>query len=245
MNGGEIAYDGQFPFHAAIFYNSLYRCAGSLITERASITVGHCVVNSDKNPLPAKDFHLIFGSVDLESLKGHERLRKVSRIIKHPKYHQDKVIKQDLALIILDGSLQFSDYIRPICLPDKLPPTKEKINKDMTVLGFGSTVESLEPSRYLHFGKMTIISREDCTENIFFALLPEESTFCAKSNANGLVCPGDSGGGIVETLNNKYYLRGIASITVTGSNGRCSIDNPVGFTDINAYMSWINENVNK
>lgn len=196
-----------------------------------------------KELLPANDFHLLFGSVDLESLKGHESLRKVSKIIKHPKYHHDKVIKQDIAIMIADGSLQFSGYIRPICISDKQPPIKDKICKDMTVLGFGSTVESLEPSRYLHYGKMTIISREDCTENIFFALLPEESTFCAKSNNNGLVCPGDSGGGIVETINNKFYLRGIASITVTGSNGKCSIENSVGFTDINAFMSWIKENV--
>ncbi|KAL7035900.1 hypothetical protein ACKWTF_008616 [Chironomus riparius] len=245
VNGGEIAYDGQFPFHAAIFYNSLYRCAGSLITEKASITAGHCVVNSEKNPLPIKDFHLLFGSVDLDSLKGHERLRKVSKIIKHPSYHHDKVIKQDIALIIVDGSLQFSGYIRPICLNNYLSPIKDKISKDMTVLGFGSTVESLEPSRYLHYGKMTIISRDECTDNIFFALLPEDSTFCAKSIEKGLVCPGDSGGGIVETINNKYYLRGIASITVTGSDGKCSLKNPVSFTDISAFIGWIKENLNK
>ena len=50
---------------------------------------------------------------------------------------------------------------------------------------------------------------------------------------------GDSGGGIVEIVNGSFYLRGIASVTITEINGRCNIENPVGFTNVNSFIDWI------
>jgi secreted trypsin-like serine protease len=50
---------------------------------------------------------------------------------------------------------------------------------------------------------------------------------------------GDSGGGIVEVINGSYYLRGIASVTLTDVNGRCNVENPVGFTNVESFINWI------
>jgi secreted trypsin-like serine protease len=91
---------------------------------------------------------------------------------------------------------------------------------------------------------MTVISREKCTEKLILALLPEQSTFCAEAKENSFACPGDSGGGIIDMVNGKFYLRGIASVTLTHANGRCDVENPVGFTDTQAFSRWITENIN-
>lgn len=225
-----------------MFYNSTYRCAASLISEKASLTAAHCVVDSEKDILPVDNFHLLFGAIDLESLTGNEILRKVSIIYRHPGYSHNKILKQDIAILIHNGIMQFSKFIQPICLPEDSFQMDKKVGTDMAVLGFGSTTESLETSRYLHHGKMTVISRDECTENIIFALLPQESTFCAKRKDTGL-CPGDSGGAITEVINDRYYLIGIASVTVTGLDGKCNVKNPVGFTGISTFLNWIKENM--
>lgn len=51
---------------------------------------------------------------------------------------------------------------------------------------------------------------------------------------------GDSGGGFFEIINGSYYyLRGIASVTLTEVNGRCNVENPVGFTNVQSFINWI------
>jgi hypothetical protein len=143
----------------------------------------------------------------------------------------------------MDGKLQFSNFIRPICLSPASPPINTLVNQSLTILGFGSSVDSLKISRYLNYGQMKIISRQQCTDKLYFALLPEQSTFCAIASENSLACSGESGGGMIQRVNGIYFLRGIVSVTLTEANGRCNLDNPVGFTDINAFIPWIIENV--
>ncbi|KAG5679826.1 hypothetical protein PVAND_009364 [Polypedilum vanderplanki] len=238
VNDGITAHFGQFPFHAALFYDYRYRCGSTLIAEKISLTASHCVVSPLQKSLPVENFYLLFGVIDLQTLSGNEALRRLSRIITHPNYQHDKILKQDIALLIIEGNLQFSQFIRPICLPDVLPSISQSIDKELTVIGFGSSTESLKLSRYLHYGTMKVISREECTEKLILALLPEQSTFCAKSKENMLAC-----GGMFEIINGKFYLRGISSVTVTESNGKCITENPVGFTDVKAFLMWIRENM--
>lgn len=54
---------------------------------------------------------------------------------------------------------------------------------------------------------------------------------------------GDSGGGIVENINGTFYLRGIASVTITEISGRCNVENPVGFTNVKSFISWIRDKI--
>lgn len=208
VNGDITAKAGQFPFHVAIFYDFRYRCGGSLITEKATITASHCVVDSSQNLLSFNKFKLLFGSVDLLNLTGDEVLRNVEEIFKHPNYEFDRILKMDIAIVKTQGNIQFSTFIRPICLPDSLPSITTQINENLLILGFGSSTESLQPSRYLHYGSMTVISRSQCTEKIIFALLPEQSTFCAIANDNVLACPGENSQNkiVCFKIHKKYFL---------------------------------------
>lgn len=52
-------------------------------------------------------------------------------------------------------------------------------------------------------------------------------------------------GGLISVDNDQYYLRGISSVTVTSQNEICELFQPVGFTDIGYFHSWIMENVDK
>lgn len=117
-------------------------------------------------------------------------MREVEEIFKHQNYEFDRILKMDIAIVKIRGNLQFSVFIRPICLPDSLPSITTQIDENLLILGFGSSTESLQPSRFLHYGSMMVISRTQCTEKLIFALLPEQSTFCAKANDNVLACPG-------------------------------------------------------
>lgn len=142
-----------------------------------------------------ESYRLLFGVVDLKTLTGTEALREVAEIIKHPQYHHEMILKQDIALIIFKANLQFTATIRPICLFEAQTPIANHVDERFTVLGFGSSENSREPSRYLNYGQMSVITRQQCIESkLIFGLLPEQSAFCAKSVENMVACPGDSGG---------------------------------------------------
>lgn len=149
----------------------------------------------NKKLLNKEDFRLLFGTVDLKSLSGQEAVREVAEIIKHPDYEYETILKEDIALMIIQGNLQFTPSISPICLFDFQTPINNFVNQSFIVLGFGSNENSKEPSRFLNYGQMSIISRQQCIEsNLLFGLLPEKSAFCVRSVNRQISCPGDSGG---------------------------------------------------
>lgn len=171
MNEGLKATSGQFPFHVAMFRELRYQCGGSLISHKAVVTAAHCVVNDNRELLSAALFRLVFGTVNLQLLTGTEVLREVARITRHPDYQNDKIIKHDIALMIISGNLQFSSSVIPICIFESRSPISNHINQRVTVLGFGANKDSREPNSQLHYGQMSIISREMCIEsNLIFGL---------------------------------------------------------------------------
>lgn len=240
FNNGDVANSGQFPFHVAIFRNDLYSCGGSIISENFVITACHCVVEKMSRRVSEDELKLLFGSIDLQMLNGNEIVREAEKTFPHPDYQVDKILKQDIALIKVRGDLQFSSSILPICLDKSQTSISNYMLEKFIVLGFGSSENIPRPSRYLNYGKMSIISRQDCIEsNLIFGLLPEKSAFCAKSINRMTVCSGDSGGGFVTTNNNKFYLYGISSVSITDAIGTCNPENSVAFTKINFFIDWI------
>jgi len=54
------------------------------------------------------------------------------------------------------------------------------------------------------------------------------------------VCNGDSGSGMIFQLNNKYYLRGIVSVSIALQNHlKCDPQHYVVFTDVSKFLPWI------
>lgn len=236
---------GQFPFHTAIFLDENYICGGSLITEEVVLTAAHCVVDGEPDRVISEDkFQLLFGSIDMETLEGSEALREVAMIYTHPHFKSDRILRQDIALMMIKGKLQFSETINRICLFHSYNSMDSYYNnKTFTVLGFGSSDVTDMASRFLKYGRMKAIARSDCAwKQVRFGLLPEHSTFCAAED-NVIACPGDSGGALVQEIDDTYYLRGVASVTVTESNQNCNTTDAVAFTHVPYFQQWINETI--
>ena len=197
INDGVEAGIGQFPFHVAIFggIDQYYICGGSLISSKAVVTAAHCIVDKNNELRDKSNYKLLFGAVDLKNLQGTEAIRDVKNMIVHPDYQTVPMLKEDIALIIIKGNLQFTDKISPICLFQSYTPITNQVDQQFTVLGFGSDANSFNPSQYLKHGQMTIINRGQCIRSSWrFKLLSENSAFCAKSFQEEVTCSGDSGG---------------------------------------------------
>ena len=155
--GGVEAADKEFPHMALIGYNKSedefsFVCGGSLISSRFILSAAHC------------SFHPDFGAATLAKIGDVRRgnntentlLVHIMERIKHPGYKRDS-IDHDIMLFKLHESVQFNDYIRPICLPH----INEEVNRAV-VTGWGTTGFGQDLSENLMKVTLDIFNQTDC-----------------------------------------------------------------------------------
>ena len=87
-------------------------CAVSVIGETTVLTSAHCLHNMDE------DLWVLLGSSRLDRInEPHSKEIMIGNYVIHSKYKPGSSY-YDVAIIELEETLSFDDYIRPICLPD-------------------------------------------------------------------------------------------------------------------------------
>ena len=103
----------EFPWAVQIKKkNRLGFCAGSLITDRHVLTAGHCIEN--KRP---RDLTVSVGDHLTKILDTYEKNIRITKIIRHPRVDMKDKFENDLAILQLATPVNFSEYVKPICLP--------------------------------------------------------------------------------------------------------------------------------
>lgn len=256
--GGEPTEPDEFPWTALIEYKKRdgtfgFHCGGSLINERHVLTAAHCVTNlphgwtvhrvrlgewdltTDPDCYtdpPSSEPQCFASPIDFEPFK----------IIKHNSYDtRDASKANDIALIRFDRDVEYSDTIRPICLP--LAQTLRR--KDHTgtqgwAVGWGKTEFNSRSDVKLKVN-LTINSHQECSpayRRNGIALKPVH--LCAGGQSGKDTCTGDSGGPLMRAMAGAWYLLGVVSYgpSKCGSFGVSGI-----YVNVAEYIDWIQENI--
>ncbi|XP_021248374.1 LOW QUALITY PROTEIN: serine protease 55 [Numida meleagris] len=193
ITGGRYARFGEFPWQVSIQSNGRHICGGSIISALWILTAAHCF--ADEVP---PDLKIVIGAVDLDlPLEVHEP----SRLILHEGF--DRVtLKHDIALIMLNSPIDFTDEKLPICFPymDDISTWQH-----CWVAGWGTTGAG---SHVLQKARMKLISREECLDQI--PQLPKDMLCIALEQGS---CQVDSGGPLVCSYSHtmKWFQVGIIS----------------------------------
>lgn len=229
MVGGRDSEIQDFPYMAALEYDSQFFCGASIISNLHILTAAHCVEKRD-------DLKLL--SVRLGSsyqYKGGKVYRVVGSTI-HEQFGLNELNNSfnDIALLKLNESIRFDETKQPI----ELFEVDEESTPGVVGVasGWGYTSETMRLlAIQLQSVDLAIVGKEDCLESYKSLGGLKEGEVCAKHYGDGVKSPcfGDSGGPLV--IGGR--LAGIAAHVEDCGNSTY----PKVFTEVAHFRHWVDE----
>lgn len=184
--------------------------------------------------------------IDCLQIKGYTECNdpavdvRIEEVIPYDQNNRDYKVN-DIALLRLAQDVDFTDFIKPICLPSE---ESEKLNSrdHLVVSGWGVT-ENFTTSNLKLKLNVPIVQIDECSEKYQKSgVIISDSHLCAGGQRLRGTCQGDSGGPLVTTFRNdsgQWYIAGIVSFSA-----QCALhDWPTIYTKVFSYLPWIRENV--
>lgn len=157
-------------------------------------------------------------------------------------FHADQA--NDIAILKLRGSVEFNDFVRPICLPNPSTVPQEFNEISMVVAGFGKT-EYSDNSVIKLRTEIHGITNEACQEFYREQLTIFPTQMCAKGEIGKDSCNGDSGQPLLYVNSNSKPARWELGGIVSFGPSPCGQENKPGvYTRVSQYLPWIRKNMN-
>ncbi|XP_059616531.1 uncharacterized protein LOC132261647 [Phlebotomus argentipes] len=247
--GGEEFPKGSWPWLVAIHvYKGAqfsFVCGGTLVSHNVIVSAAHCFMDGRGTNYEAADVIVFVGKHDLRRLKEDgATISEVQDLNIHPEFLSDPrgSFDADIAVLVLKESVEYSAYIRPVCLWS-LPTGEEHfVGKTGVVVGWGRDEKGNLVTYLPKRTQIPLVSTQECINSRDdFATLTSARTICGgwRDGVNG-PCTGDSGGGLIMYENGRWQLRGVISIAIKHPvTGVCDLREYVVFTDAAKFTSWI------
>ncbi|KAH9510083.1 Transmembrane protease serine 13 [Bulinus truncatus] len=230
ITDGTEAPDKAWPWQARVFSNS-YTCGGVLIDANWILTAAHCVVDDTL-------YSIRLGSIFRWS-NANRTVRTSNIKIIHENY-DEVLLTNDIALIKMSSPVEFTDKVRPACLPVY---GQDFVNNDFCyITGFGDTRKG--PETNLHQLKVYVVPDKECyyiwkagtRKHI------DSRIICAGMVRQlGGMCHGDSGGPLSCKIGNRYYVAGVSSVGPIDCKSQFLPDR---YTKVTKYIDWIFNKMN-
>ncbi|XP_023251616.1 serine protease 27-like [Seriola lalandi dorsalis] len=233
--GGQSAAAGTWPWQVNLHRKGRNICGGSLINNQWVLTAAHCLSGANTS-----DLMIYLGRETQEGPNPNERSRSVSRVIKHPHY-DDFTSDNDIALLRLSSTVDFTNFIRPVCLAAAGSVFRAGTTCWVTGWGTISVIKPLPANEPLQEVDVPVVSNSQCrkayeranvkiTSNMICAGLPEGG----KDS-----CKGDSGGPMVSKTGSRWVQAGVVSFGI----GCAEPNFPGVYARVSEYQTWINSQI--
>ncbi|GLD75258.1 chymotrypsinogen A-like protein [Lates japonicus] len=219
--GGQDTSPGSWPWQVILIKDNGDLCGGSLINDQWVLTAAHCVTGSP-------NITVILGRHSQSGPSNNEVSLGVAQIILHPSYN---FIFNNIALLKLSAPVNFTDYIRPVCLASEdstfYTGTNTWITGWSVTLPNGTAFPDI-----LQEVRVQVVGNNECA--CYYGPIITEGMICAGPKSGGIApCLGDSGAPLVIKVNDSWVQIGAASF-----HRGCALGT-TGFTRVSEYEEWI------
>ncbi|NXP36678.1 ENTK Enteropeptidase, partial [Leiothrix lutea] len=228
--GGSDARRGAWPWIVSLRFNFQTICGASLVSDEWVVTAAHCVYGRQLKPSRWQAVLGLYLQSELE--KPPAVALSIDRIIINPHYMKETK-DSDIALMHLQQKVQYTDYIQPICLPEKNQHFLPGIN--CSIAGWGSIKNEGPTSDVLQEAEVPLLSNEKCQQ-----WMPKynitENMLCAGYDMGGIdSCQGDSGGPLTFEDGEEWFLVGVTSF-----GEECALPQRPGvYVRVTMFVDWI------
>ncbi|XP_072708945.1 enteropeptidase [Ciconia boyciana] len=228
--GGSDARREAWPWIVSLHFNSRPVCGASLVSDEWLVTAAHCVYGRQLKP---SQWKAVLGLYDQSDMTQPPTVvQTIDQIVINPHYMK-RTKDSDIALMHLQYKVQYTDYIQPICLPEKNQQFLPGVN--CCIAGWGSIMNEGPTSDILQEAEVPLISNAKCQQ-----WMPEysitENMICAGYDIGGVdSCQGDSGGPLTLEDGNKWFLVGVTSFGY-----ECALPKRPGvYVRVTMFVDWI------
>uniref|UniRef100_A0A8C2WUP2 MBL associated serine protease 1 n=1 Tax=Cyclopterus lumpus TaxID=8103 RepID=A0A8C2WUP2_CYCLU len=268
--GGRHAEPGLFPWQVLLSVEDLSRVpedrwfgSGALLSQSWVLTAAHVLRSQrrDTTVVPVVPEHVkVFLGLHDAADKRLATNRSVEKIFLHPNFQPDNY-NNDIALLRLEEQVEFTEFIRPVCLPppknqDDPPsplPNTLGLVAGWGISNFNTTSSSSDPSKLtadpemtsdlLQYVKLPVVSQDECegsyaSRSVSYNIT--DNMFCAGFLEGGKdTCLGDSGGAFVmqDGVSRRWVVFGLVS---WAGPEDCGSQRVYGvYTRVANYVEWI------
>ncbi|NXB54087.1 FA7 factor, partial [Leucopsar rothschildi] len=231
--GGFTCPPGECPWQALIIQDQKEKCGGTLLSPEWVVTAAHCLEHTHPKQLQVR-----LGEHKINVDEKTEQESGVARMIIHEEYINGQV-NNDIALLNLETPVNLTDYVVPICLPEKRFAVFELSTiKFSTVSGWGRLIDGGATSSVLMRVDLPRVKTQECEKET--GLNITENMFCAGDLSGAKdSCKGDSGGPHATRYKNTWFLTGI----VSWGKG-CAVEGSYGvYTRVSKYIDWLRKHM--
>lgn len=170
----------------------------------------------------------------------------VEKVIVHEEFDAFTFLN-DIALIRLKDPVQFTDWIRPICLPHliDLQLEIESTSEPMEVVGWGSANETVLGNVPKKAFLQRLQQKQCHDQNIHNYTVQYNDTILCVSADGSDSCAGDSGGPLAFATLYKGAQRMVQAGIVSYGIGKCGQQPYAFYTNVAKFMAWITEKIAK
>uniref|UniRef100_H0WUQ7 Corin, serine peptidase n=1 Tax=Otolemur garnettii TaxID=30611 RepID=H0WUQ7_OTOGA len=231
--GGRTSRPGRWPWQCSLQSEpSGHICGCVLIAKRWVLTVAHCFEGRES----AAVWKVVLGIGNLDHPSAFTQTRLVKTIVLHPRYSR-AVVDYDISIVELDGDINDTSYVRPVCLPS--PEQWLEADTYCYITGWGHMGNKM-PFK-LQEGEVRIISLEQCQS--YFDMKTITTRMICAGFESGTVdsCMGDSGGPLVcERPAGQWTLFGLTS---WGSVCFSKVLGPGVYSNVSYFVEWIQRQI--